>query len=314
MKTLFTMLAFASILVGGSTVCEAEDSNASLKIVQNRAQSIVTLRVVSKLESNQGGQSANREMRYEVQGVVVDKEGLIMVSNVFLNPYSLRQTEEGAEPDIKLTPVSIKVVFAGDEKEYVGFVAATDKKLALDFIKVEDLAGKAISPVSFQTSATPVVGQELLLVSRMSRGFDYVPFFQTGQIAGEIVRPRKAWMILGRISGFGLPVFTLNDEVAGVLSNVPSSIKEDASNPDTMGLMGAGGGALQPFLIPCTIVEGLISQAKIRAVEVAEKRKNNKAANASEANPKSTVDPKPETPKKPDAPKKPSTPNKPKKP
>ena len=308
MKTLYTLLAFASVLAGSSIACRAEDSNASLKIVQNRAQSIVTLRIVSKLESNQGGQSANREMRYEVQGVVVDKEGLIMVSNVFLNPYSLRQTEEGAEPEVKLTPISIKVVFAGDEKEYVAFVAATDKKLALDFIKVEDIAGKAIVPVSFQSSATPIVGQEMLLVSRMSRGFDYVPFFQTGQISGEIVRPRKAWMILGRISGFGLPVFTLTDEVAGVLSNVPSSIKEDASNPDTMGLMGAGGGVLQPFLIPCSIVDGLISQAKIRAVEVAEKRKNNKAANASETNPKAPVDPKPENPKKPTTPPKPKKP------
>ena len=316
MKRLFLALACATLALGSATVGKAQDSAISQKILQSRAQSIVTLRIVSKLDANEGGQSANREMRYEIQGVVVDKEGLIMVSNVFLDPYSLRQSDQGEEAGVKLTPVSIKAVFDGDEKEYNAFVAATDKKLSLDFIKVEDLAGKQIVPVSFQSGMTPTVGQNLISISRLSRGFDYAAFFQSGHICGEVSRPRKAWMISGGISGFGLPVYSQNDEVAGVISIVPSSIKEDATNPDTMGMalamrmLSGGSGVLQPFLIPCPIVEGLISQAKIRAVEVAEKRKNNKAAANTDTKPKPPVEVKPDPGKKPEAPKKPALPPK----
>jgi len=244
------------------------------------------------------GQSQSREMRTEIQGVLVDKDGLVMVSTMFMNPYSMNLNEGAA--GVKMTPTSIKVVFGDDDKEYNAFLAATDTKLNLSFVQIEDIAGKTVVPAAFTGGPTPAIGERLVSVSRMSRGYDYSAFYQTGRVNGEIARPRRAWMIEGGISGFGLPVYSLNNELVGVLTTIQSTIKEDSQNPDTMGMqmalrMMSGGGMLQPFLVPASMVDGVIGQAKTRAHELAAKRK----AGGTEA-------PKTETPAKAPA-KKPAT-------
>lgn len=309
MKYLFNIIMCSALLLGVIKIADAQDEALYQKIMQNRAPSIVTLRVVSKFEANFGGQGNSREMRSEIQGVIVDKTGLVMVSNIFLNPYSLSAGgDAAAQANVKMTPTSIKVLFQDDDKEYNAFLAATDTKLNLAFIKVEDLAGKSIAPIEFTGSATVTVGQRLLSVSRLSRGYDYAAFCQSGRINGEIARPRKAWMLEGGISSFGLPVYAVSGEVVGVLTTVPSTIKEDSDNPDTMGMMMAmramgGGGVLQPFLVAPSIVDALISQAKVKAIEVAAKRKAGKTD--------APVVVKPDITKKPDVPKKPVQPKKP---
>ncbi|HLJ56928.1 MAG TPA: hypothetical protein VKT77_17950 [Chthonomonadaceae bacterium] len=271
----------------------AQEAESFQKVLQSRSPSIVTLRLVSKMDFNAGGQSQSHEMRTEIQGVVVDKEGLIMVSSFSMNPYSMGLT--GETMAIKMVPTSIKVVFGGDEKEYNAFVAATDTKLNLSFIQIEDTAGKNLVPVAFTAGTTPAIGERLIAVSRMARGYDYSVFYQTGRINGEIDRPRHAWMVEGGISGFGLPVFNMNNDLVGVLTTIPSTIKEDAQNPDTMGIqmalrmLSGGGGLMQPFLIPASMVDGVIGQAKVRAHELAAKRKAGGGAEA----------PKSEAPKKP---------------
>jgi len=278
MKRASTVIALAA-LIAISLRGGAQEAESYQKVLQSHADSIVTLRVLSKIESSFGGQSQSQEMRTEIQGVVVDKEGLVMVSTLFMNPYSMNLTEAAAT--VKMTPTSIKVLFGGDDKEYTAFLAATDTKLNLSFIQIEDLSGKTLVPANLSTSATPMIGDRVVSVSRMSRGYDYSVFYQTGHINGEIARPRHAWAIEG-ISGFGLPVYKLNNELIGVLTSIPSTIKEDSQNPDTMGMqmalrmMTGGGGMLQPFLIPASIVGGVIEQAKTRAHEIAARRKAGK--------------------------------------
>lgn len=287
------LIASAITLILVSCRVGAQETDSIQKILQSRSAAIVSLRIVSKLEMSAAGQSQSRELRTEVQGVLVDKDGLIMASTLFINPYSANMNESAA--GVKMTPTSIKVLFGGDDKEYTAFLAATDTKLNLSFIQIEDLAGKSVEAVQITGGATPVVGERLVSVSRMSRGYDYSVFYQTGQINGEIARPRHAWMVTGGISGFGLPVFTLNNELVGILTTIPSTIKEDSQNPDTMGMqmamrMMTGGGMLQPFLVPASMIDGLIVQAKTKAVELAAKRKAGKA-----------------DPEKPEVPKKPTT-------
>ena len=292
--------AFALLLI--SCHGRAQEAEPFQKILQARSPGIVTLRLVSKVEMSFSGQSQSQEMRTEVQGVLVDKEGLVMVSTLFMNPYTMGMNEAAAT--VKMTPTSIKVLFGSDDKEYNAFLAATDTKLNLSFIQIEDMAGKVLEPVKFVGSAMPVVGERLVSVSRMARGYDYSAFYQTGRVNGEIVRPRHAWMVEGGISGFGLPVYKLNNELVGVLTTIQSTIKEDSQSPDTMGMQmalrmmaGGGGGMLQGFLVPPSMVEGVIAQAKTRAHELAAKRK----AGGTEAPKPNGAKATPETVKKPSA-------------
>jgi len=82
----------------------------------------------------------------------------------------------------------------------------------------------------------------------------------------------------GSISTFGLPVFALGGEVIGVLTTIPSGIKEPGSAEGFsfsmfMRLLGGGGGTTgTSFVLPAAVVKGIVEQAKVRAVEVAAQR------------------------------------------
>src|SRR5262249_47355173 len=151
--------------------------------------------------------------RMELQGVVVDKSGLVMVSSSAWSPNRFAEMMgEGSDNQegfgVKVTPTEFKVIFERDEKEYSAFLAATDTKLDLGFLKIEDPLDRTITPVDFGATTSPTVGQEVVSVSRLSKGYDYAPYFESARISGIIAKPRKAWMMDGSISGFGLPVFT----------------------------------------------------------------------------------------------------------
>ncbi len=285
MKTpLLTVCGLAALLVGSAGLVRAEDEATQLQnLVDKRAPTIVNIRVVLKTEGNFGGASQDHESRMEVQGVVVDKDGLIMLSKVGFDPSSLIGGGGDNGFGFKMTPTSFKVIFEGEDKEYNAFQAATDTKLSLTFIQVEDLGDRKLAPADFHSSVNPGVGQEVVSVSRLRKGYDYAPYFETSRISGSINKPRKAWMLNGGISGIGLPVYTLNGDTIGVLTSVQSGVKDDEDS-DSMGMaflmsmMTGGGGGMRAFIVPAPSIQAVITQAKARAVDLAAERAKRKAS------------------------------------
>jgi S1-C subfamily serine protease len=284
MKTsLPALCALAALLVAPVRSARADDEATQFQnLVDKRAATIVNVRVVLKTEFNFGGNSQDRESRMELQGVVVDKEGLVMISNSAFNPGAMMGADMGE--NMKMVPTSFKVIFEGEEKEYNAFQAATDTKLSLAFIKVEELGDKKITVVDFHSSSNPGIGQQVVSVSRLRKGYDYAPYFETARVSGVISKPRKAWMLDGGIAGLGLPVYTLNGDVIGVVSTIQSGVKDDTSSDSAgidflMRMMtgGGGSGGMHAFIVPAASIQSVITQAKARAVEVAAERAKRKA-------------------------------------
>jgi len=288
-RVSLALYGMAAILTTGVTAAAHADEMATQlqNLVEKRAPSIVTVKVVLKSEFKAGGQGQDSESRMELQGVVVDRSGLVMVSSSAWSPNRFAEMMGGADNQegfgVKVTPTEFKVIFERDEKEYSAFLAATDTKLDLGFLKIEDPLDRTVTAVDFGATATPTVGQQVVSVSRLPKGYDYAPYFESARISGVIAKPRKAWMLDGSISGFGLPVFSSSGEVLGVLTTVASGVK-DASSRDSMGfsmfmrmMSGAGGGLFRAFLVPAPAVESVILQARQRAVEVAAQRAKNRA-------------------------------------
>jgi hypothetical protein len=284
-----TLIPLALLLALAPGARAADDEAAQLQtVLQKSAPSIVTVQAVVKSEMKGGGSEKDNEFRVAMQGVVVDPTGLIMVSSLPLSPELLVQAMGGGEMpqgvDIKSTPTSIKVIVGNEDKEYDAFVAATDQPLGITFIKIEDLAGRTLTAVDLSGSAAPTVGQQVVAVSRLRKGYDYAPYFQTARISAEVTKPRKAWMLDGTVSAMGLPIFTTSGQALGVLSTVASGIKEEAAG-DTMGfsmfmrMMGGGGGSpLNSFVVPALTLKPVIDQAKQQAATVAAERAKKKAA------------------------------------
>jgi hypothetical protein len=290
-SALVTGFGLASLLLAPVLPARAADDQAAQlqALVQKCAPTIVTVRAVVKMDMKGGGSDRESEYKVDMQGVVVDPQGLILVSSLALSPETAMESMYGGEAlgagAMKSTPTSIKVTIGNEDKEYEAFLAATDKPLAISFIKIEDLAGRKLTPVDLSGSVSPAIGDQVVAVSRLKKGYDYVPYFQTGRIAAEIAKPRKAWLLDGSVSAMGLPIYTPSGQVIGVLSMVPSGMKDEAGGADTMAfsmimrMFGGGGGPmLDTFLVPASALKPVIEMANQQAAKVAAERAAKKAA------------------------------------
>ncbi len=279
------LLGLVGAIAGGARADEVGDQLKSL--LDKVGPSIVTVKLVLKTEMSMMGQSRDNEERTEVHGVVVDADGLVMINSTAISGDALSEMM-GSEGDfsMKMTPSDIKVVIEREEKEYVAFLAATDSKVGLAFLKIEDLGDRKLAAVDFSAATDPIIGQTVAAVGRQRKAYDYAPYFETARVNGEIAKPRKAWMMDGSISGFGLPVFTQGGQVVGVLTTIQARLRDDDEGAgggmgfgrimrmlSGGGMGGSGGG----FILPGSIVKATIGQAKAKAVEVAAERAKQKA-------------------------------------
>jgi S1-C subfamily serine protease len=276
-----------AFILSCACVGRADEAAAHYQALMNRvAPAIVTVKVVMKTDF--GGQGRETEARVNLQGAVVDKEGLVMITNAAFSTgrlMALMGQGDGSSQNIKSTPVDFKVVFDREEREYSAFLAATDTKLDIAFIKIEDLGDRKPDIVDFSNAAPLEIGQEVITVSRLEKGFDYAPFFATARVGGMIERPRKAYLLAGS-GNFGLPLFALNGQVLGVVTTVESGVKSEGIGQDVGTMLrfaSGGGGLLRAFIVPSSVIYGVIGQARVRAVTLAQERAKRHAAGADES-------------------------------
>ena len=285
----FVLLAAAGF--GLTVPAQADDVPAAVQaLVAKQAPAIVTVRAVLKVTAKGAG-AQTAESRAEMQGVVVDPSGLIMVSSLPFSPAKFMEMM-GAPSDASdtaptITPTDFKVVFANEDKEYPAFLAATDPNLGLTFLRINDLAGRIPASVAFGKSVSPALGDPVYALSRLSKGYDYAPFYTTARVSGVITKPRAAVMLDGGISDMGLPVFSQTGDALGVLTSVASGVKADAFNEANgmqmmMRLFGglSGGNHSGVFLVPASTVSAVIAQAQVRAAALAAQRAAAKPATA----------------------------------
>lgn len=225
-------------------------------LIDEVAPSIVTLRMVVKLERSFGGRSSDGEVRNEVSGALVTPDGMILCS---YDPFRSVETEQFS---VKVTPLEIKVVFEREEKEYDAALVATDKKVNLAFVKVKDLEGREVRVIDFSSPAGLSVGAGVHQVGRMAKGYDYAPYVMRSVVNGRLKKPRKAWMLDGSVSLTGLPVFDGAGMVAGVLTELDSGLSDSES-----AFAGMSG---RPFVLDAKIIARLIEQAQKQAAELRE--------------------------------------------
>lgn len=286
------VLASLCGLAALASVAVADDGAQAAAVLQKRAPSIVTVKIVLKTEINVMGQTQDQEERIQVQGTVVDASGLIMFSNASISAAKLQEAltgmmEERGAPggvDIKATPSDIKVVFGNEEQEHAAFLAATDARLDLAFVQVQSLGDKKLEVVDFPETAALTIGQPFVAVSRLNEGYDYAPFYETASVVGEIKKPIPAYIVSGEASGVGLPVFSLAGEPLGVLTVLASGMKSQGGG-GLMAMMGGGDGmasSFRSFVIPGKQVKAVIAQAKTRAAEAAKEAQNQPAPQGGE--------------------------------
>jgi serine protease Do len=259
----------------------AQEKSAQLRqLLESKAAGIVTVRAVIKTELTIGGRTRDRESRLERRGVMVDANGLVMTDRTSLAP----EEDEGGDADFsqKTTPLDIKVVVEREEQEFAAAVVATDAKSGLAFLRIKDLGDRKLAALDLSQAAKVEIGDEVAVVERMGKGYDFAPYFRLGRITGSIDKPRKAWIYAGNLGSEGTVVFTPGGQLAGVITTVESGLKgeeEDAGIPAGLGgLLGRirSGQQGDSFIVPAGSIAGLIDQAKKRAAEQASEEASRK--------------------------------------
>ena len=277
MKKTIALAASALALAAITSVAARADDTSQQQIqtlLANQAASIVSIKVVIKTQVKMSGQAQDSESRADLVGTVVTPDGLIMVSNAPFDSKNLGEMlgmPDNAGFDMKMTPTDFKVVIGNEEKQYSAYLAATDPNRGLAFIKVQDLGDRKLQPADFTSTTTPTEGERVYVVNRLGKGYDYAPYLQAGDVYGEIDKPQKAW-IIGDNLDVGLPVFSPAGEALGVMTTVRSGVTEPPSSSG-MGLgmimrmaTGGGGAAMSnTFLVPASVISGVITLAKQQA-------------------------------------------------
>lgn len=268
---------FIGVAAVGPIALGADDAEQLRGIVERHAGSICTVKAVLKAEIM--GQS--QESTAELQGAVVDAGGLVMISNMPISDRSFGSGLGGVQ--LSITPTDFKVTFENEDKEYAAFLATQDTELGLAFLQIENLEGRALRPIALASDAKASIGDGLVSVTRLGKGYDFAPYFQTARVSGTIRKPHQAYTVDGTLGALGLPVFSSAGETLGVLTVIAAANTQEESGGmfDPAAIMKALSGGL-PFLLPARIVQGKVTQAKEIAEQMAKDREAERAKKAAE--------------------------------
>lgn len=262
MKTRI-LLGCACILALGLVAHAQSSANRTRTLVQKVSPSIVTVRAVVKVDYKEEGESRSDEAKFSQRGVVVSEDGVVMISSSILTVESFArlmdlEPEDLEEVNLKLAPQSFKVIFEQESKEYEAQLVATDSQLGLAFLKIKDLQERTLKPVEFKENPLEL-GSELFCVTRMPKGYDFVPYLMKLMVVAEVSKPRKAYVLDVATSEQGLPVFDAEGFAVGVISTIRPATRSDDEED-----LGFGQGASE-CVLPVAAVRPMIQQAIQRA-------------------------------------------------
>ncbi len=223
-------------------------------IVKAQASTIITVRMVIDLEFS----GRSQEHRLQARGVVVSDTGLILTALGTVSPSFNVRNRQGKTLEAKVTPVDIKIVFENEEKEWDAFLVVKDTKRGLAFLQIKDFkpGSRKLKWVDFSSSAKAVIGDQIVTVTRLSKGYDYAPLFTVARVIGKLKKPRKGH-VLDRSGAVGLPAFNLNGKLLGVHGRIKSELKEGL-RPNRAG---------QSVILSAKEINPLIKQALKKAAE-----------------------------------------------
>ena len=271
-KLLSLPAVLLAVLSLAAPTASAGGEEIYAKLLKEKAGAVVSVKLVLSIK----GRGGQRDVPMSGSGIVVDPSGLIMMPAEAFDPMAgmrrfMRRRGGGAPPSAPVTPVSIRVTFPGDTKEYDAVLGAKDSKLGLGFILIKDLAGKKIEAVQVAGDVAPKIGQTLYGVSRLGQGFDHAPVCNRVRISGEVSKPRAMWTVQGGGQHLAEPLYDANGAVMGIMVQ-QQGVGEDAET--------------RPFLLPLKVanptVSGALKKAKAELERVLEEEEE-AAAEAADA-------------------------------
>lgn len=248
---------------------QADELGATYKrLTDTVGPALVTVKFIMKIEAGgqmaeMFGRMADEGVETEVTGLMVEKDGLVLLSNTQLGGYFAMMAGRmggGVTPN----PTDLKVLIGDDTEGLKAKFLARDKDIDLAWVKIDDpkASGKTFAAVDLASNSSPAVGERLLTLNRKGKFFDHAMVVSEGRLGGVTKKPRSLLIptgMEGGMSELGMPVFDSSGKLAGVsILQMPS--REDAEGGDMSDLMSGGGMAV--MILPASEVVKATARSK----------------------------------------------------
>lgn len=200
-----------------ATPSAAAAANPYVSLPQTRADVLVTARFV--LQVKMEGAGVEQDVEGEATCVMIDPRGLALCSNIELGGYfGLLGRMMGAGGDLTATPKSLRLVAGPAEKEYEAQLVTRDSDRDLAWVKVLDRGETTFPALDFGAAAEAGAGDMIYLVRRMDDFFGEAAVVRSARVTATVTKPRRLLIPEEPIgAGFGLPVYTADGRVVGLL-------------------------------------------------------------------------------------------------
>ncbi len=214
------------LVTGLSTVGLAATKNDFKELIEQRAESLVTVKFI--LNVSMGGMAnMDQESENEMSCVMVSSDGLVICSNNKLSGFIglLNQMSGGGMQKISAIPKDLKVIVGSEEKAFEAEIVTKDSELDIVWIRIKNSEGVKFVFVDFASAKDAAVGDELIILRRMGDYFGRQIVANRSRVGGITSKPRKLYVPDTLFSqGGGLPVFASNGDVIGfMVTQLPDS-------------------------------------------------------------------------------------------
>lgn len=183
------------------------------KIVSSYGAGAVTLQIVLKSSSGDGGDQAERE----IDGVVLDSSGLIVTANTSVDPGAAYAVMSG-DDSYATKVVGVKILASGGQ-EIPARVVLRDKDRNLAFLRPLQKPKVALVPISFAKRANARIGDAIYILSRLGKTGGRQSSVTSERIVSVIQKPRLMYVIMPNMySALGNVVFNESGQVLGLLT------------------------------------------------------------------------------------------------
>ncbi len=224
-----------------------ELAEATRGMVEQYGDSVVTLKVVAS--------AGDQEHTYEAQGTVLDASGLIVASNLAVDPFS---HYPGADSEIK----SVSLI-REDGTELSLERLLRDEDLDLLFLRPDGEEGDEVELSHIDVGdegAELELAEQVIVLSRLGPTDDREHSVLIGRVQAIITRPRKMYVAgtlggVGTMGVLGSPAFDTEGRPVGI-------IVVRHSGRDVRGQIGRAQDAYMAVVLPIAEMSDGIKQAK----------------------------------------------------
>lgn len=194
-------------------------AEAARSVVVKNKSAVVTLSIVVKFSGGDFGGDSNSDL--EATGFVVDPTGLIVTTNMAIDPASSMATLGGSDMGgarFTTKVVNLKIITStGEEMPGKVVLRDTDKNLA--FIRPVTAPAAPMPFIDLKTATKAQIGDPVFVLGRLSKSANRGPDLKMERVIGVVERPRTLYVLDSDLmQSIGTAIFNEAGAPLGILT------------------------------------------------------------------------------------------------